>query len=123
VGGPIAGIVKHDPLTLGQSRANGTAALTKRLKELHAACPSAKFAGLGYSQGALILGDVLSSIGNGRGPVPAHRILAAGLDQSLPSPLVSREMRLATLSSLSAALRQLSPSELRRSAGSAPMIL
>lgn len=79
VGGPIAGIVKHDPMTLGQSRANGTAALTKRFKELHAACPSAKFAGLGYSQGALILGDVLSSIGNGRGPVPAHRILAAGL--------------------------------------------
>lgn len=79
VGGPIAGIVKNDPMTLGQSRANGTAALAKRLKELHGACPSAKYAGLGYSQGALILGDVLSDIGNGRGPVPADRILAAGL--------------------------------------------
>ncbi|ASR05603.1 Cutinase (plasmid) [Gordonia rubripertincta] len=79
VGGPIAGVVKNDAMTLGQSRANGTAALTKRLKELHGACPSAKYAGLGYSQGALILGDVLSDIGNGRGPVPADRILAAGL--------------------------------------------
>ncbi|WP_257881366.1 cutinase family protein [Gordonia terrae] len=79
VGGPIAGVVKNDPLTLGQSRANGTAALKARLAELSKACPSAKFAGLGYSQGSLVLGDVFSEIGNGRGPVSADRILAGGL--------------------------------------------
>lgn len=79
VGGPIAGVLKHDPLTLGQSRANGTAALKGRLTELDKACPSAKFAVLGYSQGSLIAGDVLSEIGNNRGPVPADRVLAGGL--------------------------------------------
>lgn len=79
VGGPIAGVAKNDPLTLGQSRANGVAALKARLTELSKACPSAKFAGLGYSQGALVLGDVFSEIGNDRGPVEADRILAGGL--------------------------------------------
>lgn len=79
VGGPIAGFVKHNPLTLGESRANGVKALNKRLSEIGADCPSSDVEMVGYSQGALVAGDVLSAIGNGRGPIPASRVLGAGL--------------------------------------------
>lgn len=79
VGGPIAGIVRGNPLTLGQSRQEGVDALSNRMKAIHSQCASAKFALLGYSQGALIAGDVLSAVGNGKGPVPSDTILAGGL--------------------------------------------
>lgn len=79
VGGPIAGVVHGDPLTLGQSRANGVAALTRRLKAIDDSCPTSKVAILGYSQGALVAGDVLSAIGNGHGPIPDSMVLAGGL--------------------------------------------
>lgn len=79
VGGPIAGVVHGDPLTLGQSRANGVAALTKRLKAIDDSCPTSKVVILGYSQGALVAGDVLSAIGNGHGPIPDSMVLAGGL--------------------------------------------
>lgn len=80
VGGPIGQVAHGDPLTLGESRAQGTAAVNKRLKQIDSDCPSSKVAILGYSQGALIAGDVLSEIGNNKGGAfPAKDILAAGL--------------------------------------------
>ncbi|MDR2279334.1 MAG: cutinase family protein [Gordonia sp. (in: high G+C Gram-positive bacteria)] len=79
VGGPVAGFLKHNPLTLGESRENGVKALKGRLSEISSSCPSADVAVLGYSQGALVAGDVLSEIGNGRGPINASRIVGAGL--------------------------------------------
>lgn len=79
VGGPLAGVVKGNPLTLGQSRKAGTDALSARMKAIAAQCPTAKQVLLGYSQGALIAGDVLSAIGNGKGPVPDSAVLAGGL--------------------------------------------
>ncbi|WP_238981429.1 cutinase family protein [Williamsia herbipolensis] len=79
VGGPLAGVVKGDPLTLGQSRKAGTDAVSARMKAIAQQCPTAKQVLLGYSQGALIAGDVLSAIGNGKGPVPDSAIIAGGL--------------------------------------------
>jgi hypothetical protein len=79
VGGPIAQVAHGDPLTLGESRAQGTASLEKRLKQINDDCASSKVAIIGYSQGALIAGDVLSKIGNKKGAFPAKDILAAGL--------------------------------------------
>lgn len=79
VGGPIAQVAHGDPLTLGESRAQGTASLEKRLKQINDDCSSSKVAIIGYSQGALIAGDVLSKIGNKKGAFPAKDILAAGL--------------------------------------------
>ena len=79
VGGPLAGVVKGNPLTLGQSRKAGTDALNARMKAIASQCPTAKQVLLGYSQGALIAGDVLSAIGNGKGPVPDSTVIAGGL--------------------------------------------
>ena len=79
VGGPLAGVVKGNPLTLGQSRKAGTDAVNARMKAIAAQCPTAKQVLIGYSQGALIAGDVLSAIGNGKGPVPDSAVLAGGL--------------------------------------------
>ncbi|OZC55456.1 cutinase [Rhodococcus sp. 06-621-2] len=46
---------------------------------LTSACGTAKFLLAGYSQGADAAGDVAAAIGNGRGVVPAGRILGIGL--------------------------------------------
>ncbi|NIL78416.1 cutinase family protein [Rhodococcus sp. B10] len=46
---------------------------------LTSACATAKFLLAGYSQGADAAGDVAAAIGNGRGVVPAGRILGVGL--------------------------------------------
>lgn len=79
VGGPIAGMVTGNPLTLKQSRENGTSALDARAKELAGKCPLSKFVVLGYSQGALVAGDFLSNVGNRKGPIDPSRILAGAL--------------------------------------------
>lgn len=79
VGGPVAGMVTGAGMTLGESRKAGTESLNKRLKEIAEKCPTSEVAAIGYSQGALILGDVLSDIGNGKGPISATRIIAGGL--------------------------------------------
>jgi hypothetical protein len=79
VGGPIAGMLTGNPLTLSQSRANGTSALETRMTELAQKCPLSKFVILGYSQGALIAGDELSKIGNRQANIDPSRILAGAL--------------------------------------------
>ncbi len=79
VGGPIAGMVTGNPLTLKQSRENGLGALEARAKELAEACPLTKFVPMGYSQGALIAGDFLSAVGNRKGVIDPSRILAGAL--------------------------------------------
>jgi hypothetical protein len=79
VGGPIAGVVTGNPLTLKESKANGAAALEARAGQLAKACPLAKFVILGYSQGAEIAGDFLSEVGNREGVIDPSRILAGVL--------------------------------------------
>ncbi|AHK35461.1 hypothetical protein Pd630_LPD10011 (plasmid) [Rhodococcus opacus PD630] len=79
VGGPIAGVVTGNPMTLKQSKANGSAALEARATQLAKACPLAKFVILGYSQGSEIAGDFLSKVGNREGSIDPSRVLAGVL--------------------------------------------
>ncbi|MFZ2174180.1 MAG: cutinase family protein [Rhodococcus sp. (in: high G+C Gram-positive bacteria)] len=61
------------------SRTAGLAATNDILVRRHAECPLTSFLLTGFSQGAVIAGDVASSIGAGDGPVPADLVLGVGL--------------------------------------------
>nr|WP_206038359.1 cutinase family protein [Rhodococcus sp. HNM0569] len=61
------------------SRGAGTAAATDFLAARHAECPLTSYVLTGFSQGAVIVGDIASSIGNGDGPVAADQVLGVGL--------------------------------------------
>ncbi|MGW5573024.1 cutinase family protein [Nocardia thailandica] len=57
------------------SRAEGTQRTIDVLSERHARCPLTTYVLIGFSQGAVIAGDVASQIGAGKGPVPADKVL------------------------------------------------
>jgi hypothetical protein len=61
------------------SRAAGTAATNDFLVKRHAECPLTSYLLTGFSQGAVIAGDVAAGIGNGTGAVPADLVLGVGL--------------------------------------------
>ncbi|WP_226435805.1 cutinase family protein [Rhodococcus yananensis] len=61
------------------SRSEGTAAMTQFLADRHAECPLTTYVLTGFSQGAVITGDVAAQIGAGNGPVPADRVLGVAL--------------------------------------------
>ena len=61
------------------SRAAGTAATNDFLVKRHAECPLTSYLLAGFSQGAVIAGDVAAGIGNGTGAVPADLVLGVGL--------------------------------------------
>ncbi|NMM83827.1 cutinase [Rhodococcus sp. SRB_17] len=61
------------------SRAAGTAATNDFLVKRHAECPLTSYLLTGFSQGAVIAGDVAADIGNGTGAVPADLVLGVGL--------------------------------------------
>jgi hypothetical protein len=65
--------------TYGDSKTDGTGRATDVLKGIAASCPNTYYTLTGYSQGADIVGDLASQIGNGGGPVPAEKVLAVGL--------------------------------------------
>ncbi|MDV6230535.1 cutinase family protein [Rhodococcus cercidiphylli] len=62
--------------TYADSKETGKSAINNILTS---ACATSKFVLSGYSQGADAAGDVAAEIGNGRGVVPAARILGVGL--------------------------------------------
>ncbi|WP_032368359.1 cutinase family protein [Rhodococcoides fascians] len=62
--------------TYADSKETGKSAINNILTS---ACAASKFLLSGYSQGADAAGDVAAEIGNGRGVVPAARILGVGL--------------------------------------------
>ncbi|MBY3988775.1 cutinase family protein [Rhodococcus fascians] len=62
--------------TYADSKETGKSAINNILTS---ACATTKFLLSGYSQGADAAGDVAAEIGNGRGVVPAARILGVGL--------------------------------------------
>lgn len=64
----------QNELSYDDSRTEGTRLLTEHLGELHGQCQATDFILVGFSQGAVIVGDVASEIGNGRGAIPAERI-------------------------------------------------
>ncbi|MGC4994190.1 cutinase family protein [Nocardia salmonicida] len=64
------------PLPYSASESGGVQALSSMLAGL---CDSTQVVMAGYSQGADVAGDMASQIGNGRGPIPASRVLGVGL--------------------------------------------
>ncbi|KLO29113.1 cutinase [Mycolicibacter heraklionensis] len=75
----------HNPLSADKqmsyndSRAEGTRATIKALTEMNDRCPLTSYVLVGFSQGAVIAGDVASDIGNGRGPVDEDLVLGVTL--------------------------------------------
>jgi len=65
--------------TYDASRAAGAEATTKILSERYAECPLTSYVLMGFSQGAVIAGDVAAQIGQGNGPVPSDLVLGVGL--------------------------------------------
>jgi hypothetical protein len=62
-----------------QSRAEGTERARAELAAKHDHCPYTSYVLLGFSQGAVIAGDLTDEIGTGNGPVPADRVLGSVL--------------------------------------------
>jgi phospholipase A/thioesterase len=73
----------HNPLSADKqmsyndSRAEGTRAAVDEMKRMNDKCPLTSFLLLGFSQGAVIAGDIASDVGNGRGPVDEDLVIGA----------------------------------------------
>lgn len=61
-------------ITYDQSRAEGTERARAEIAATHAHCPLTSYVLLGFSQGAVIAGDLTNEIGTGNGPVPAELV-------------------------------------------------
>ncbi|PFG27829.1 cutinase family protein [Corynebacterium renale] len=66
-------------MSYDDSRQEGVEKTNAELAYVHGQCPATKFILTGFSQGAVLLGDITSDIGNGRGVVPADAILGTAL--------------------------------------------
>ncbi|HJC29097.1 MAG TPA: cutinase family protein [Candidatus Dietzia intestinipullorum] len=60
--------------TYDDSRAEGTQRARDEMAATHERCPYTSFVLLGFSQGAVIAGDLTNEIGTGNGPVPADLV-------------------------------------------------
>ena len=75
----------HNPLSADKqmsyndSRAEGTRAAVKAMTEMNNRCPLTSYVLAGFSQGAVIAGDMASDIGNGRGPVDEDLVVGVTL--------------------------------------------
>lgn len=75
----------HNPFSADQqmsyndSRAEGTRTALKAITDMNNRCPLTSFVLVGFSQGAVIAGDIASDIGNGRGPVDEDLVLGVTL--------------------------------------------
>lgn len=71
----------HNPLSADKqmsyndSRAEGARATVKAMTDMNNRCPLTSYVIVGFSQGAVIAGDLASDIGNGRGPVDQDLVL------------------------------------------------
>lgn len=61
------------------SRAEGTEKTRAKIAEVNAQCPLTSFVLMGFSQGAVIVGDIAGEIGNGNGPISQDLVLGVGL--------------------------------------------
>lgn len=61
-------------VTYDASRKEGTDKLRAKLAATHEHCPYTSFVLLGFSQGAVITGDIANEIGTGAGPVPPESV-------------------------------------------------
>lgn len=62
-----------------ESRADGMEEASAHLAATHEYCPYTTFMLVGFSQGAVIAGDLTSDIGQGRGPVPEANVATSVL--------------------------------------------
>ncbi|MBV8928504.1 MAG: cutinase family protein [Mycobacteriaceae bacterium] len=62
-------------MSYNDSRAEGTKAAVAAITDMSNKCPLTSYVLVGFSQGAVIAGDIASDIGNGRGPVDADLVL------------------------------------------------
>lgn len=66
-------------MSYDDSRNEGTSRLEGELTYMHETCPGTKFILSGFSQGAVIVGDVADRIGGGNGPVPVESVAGVAL--------------------------------------------
>ncbi|MEZ0052758.1 hypothetical protein ABIA30_003780 [Mycobacterium sp. MAA66] len=66
-------------MSYNDSRAEGTKATLKAITDINNRCPLTSFVLMGFSQGAVIAGDIASDIGNGRGPIDQDLVLGVTL--------------------------------------------
>lgn len=66
-------------MSYDDSRQQGTDRVRAEMGQMHSQCPQTDFVLTGFSQGAVILGDIASQIGNGQGVVPADRVRGVAL--------------------------------------------
>ena len=75
----------HNPLSgdtqmsYNESREQGMQATLKAMTDMTNKCPLTSYVLLGFSQGAVIAGDIASMVGNGRGPVDDDLVLGVTL--------------------------------------------
>lgn len=75
----------HNPMnndnqmSYNDSRAEGTRATMAAMTDMNNKCPLTSYVLTGFSQGAVIAGDIASDIGNGRGPVDDDLVLGVAL--------------------------------------------
>lgn len=66
-------------MNYNESRDEGTRNTLKAITDMNNRCPLTSYVLVGFSQGAVIAGDIASDIGNGRGPVDADLVLGVTL--------------------------------------------
>ncbi len=67
-------INSQQEMTYDESRNEGFSKLEGELRYMHDECPATDYILVGFSQGAVIVGDIANQIGQGHGAVPAERI-------------------------------------------------
>lgn len=75
---PIA-IPPDGQQSYNNSRSEGTRRAIDQLTQRHERCPLTTYLIVGFSQGAVIAGDIAAQIGAGDGPVPADKVLGVAL--------------------------------------------
>jgi Cutinase len=66
-------------MSYNDSRKEGLDATVKAITDINNRCPLTSFVLFGFSQGAIIAGDIASDIGNGRGPIDQDLVLGVTL--------------------------------------------
>jgi hypothetical protein len=66
-------------MSYNDSRAEGLKATVDEMRAVNDKCPLTSYVIVGFSQGAVIAGDIASDIGNGRGPVDQDLVLGVTL--------------------------------------------
>ena len=72
-------LARDSQMSYNDSRAEGTRTAVKVLADMSARCPLTSYVIIGFSQGAVIAGDIVSDIGNGRGPVDDDLVIGTTL--------------------------------------------